>query len=146
MYIYSGLLHLASLQIGRNPGAHQKYIVTSQTPGFYAQQNGADQGREGNRLSLVSLRIASWGRLTEKLSSGYLADTGWTPLANKGPHCICWGELSTSWPDGKWKEFLNFFIDLFYKGWKAWDLWVPCDIIIIKQCKLYTWEKDQYNY
>ena len=30
-YIYPSLLHLTSLQIERNPGAHQKYNVTSQT-------------------------------------------------------------------------------------------------------------------
>ena len=101
MYIYSSLLDLASLQIERNPGTHQKYIVTSWTPSFYAQQNGADQGGEGKRLSLVSLRRASWGRLTGKLSPECLADTGRTPLANEGPCLVCWAELSTSWPDGK---------------------------------------------
>ena len=101
IYIYSSLLHLASLWIERNPGAHQKYIVTSWTPGFYAQQKREDQGREGKMLSLVSLRTASWVRLTGKLSPGCLADTGLTPLANEGPCLVCWGELITSWPDGK---------------------------------------------
>ena len=68
---------------------------------FCAQQKGVDQGKEGKRLPLVSLGTASWGRLTEKLSPGCLADTRQMPLTNEGPCLVHWGELSTSWPDGK---------------------------------------------
>ena len=40
MYTYPSLLHLTSLQIKRNPGTHQKYDVTSQTPKFLCTVKG----------------------------------------------------------------------------------------------------------
>ena len=100
MYIHPSLYVQTSLQMENEPWHTSKCNVTSWDLCFFAQQKGADQGWEGRGLPLVRSGTASGGRLTGKLSLGCLADTKWTSLTNEGLHPICWGELSTSWPDG----------------------------------------------
>ena len=80
-----------------------------------------DQGREGKRLSLVNLGTASWRWWIGKLPPGCMADTGQTPLDNEGSCPVCWGEFSTSWPDGEWNKFQISLVILFYMDLKDQD-------------------------
>ena len=66
---------------------------------FYVLQKGEGQSREWKEAMIGQLRPASRGGLTAQLLPGCLADTRCTSLANEGPCPVCWGNLSTSWPD-----------------------------------------------
>ena len=63
-----------------------------------------DQSKERKGAAFGQLWPASRDRLTGKLSSGCLADTGrpheGTSLTNEGPCSVHWVNLSTSWTYG----------------------------------------------
>ena len=66
---------------------------------FLYVMKGGGQSREWKGVMIGQLWPASGDKLAAQLLPGCLADTGQTSLTNEGPCMVCWGNLSTSWPD-----------------------------------------------